>query len=45
MFLEEDLEIAPDFFAYFEAATPLMERDRCGWRDNLLACTPLASAW
>jgi alpha-1,3-mannosyl-glycoprotein beta-1,2-N-acetylglucosaminyltransferase len=27
LFLEEDLEIAPDFFNYFEAVTPLMNRD------------------
>lgn len=26
LFVEEDLEIAPDFFTYFEATTPLMAR-------------------
>lgn len=27
MFLEEDLEVAPDFFSYFEATAPLMAKD------------------
>jgi hypothetical protein len=39
IFLEEDLEIAPDFFTYFEATTPLMERDSSiycvsAWNDH-----------
>ena len=39
MFLEEDLEIAPDFFSYFEATAPLMARDSSiycvsAWNDH-----------
>ncbi|ESQ53067.1 hypothetical protein EUTSA_v10025208mg [Eutrema salsugineum] len=37
--LEDDMEIAPDFFDYFEAAASLMDRDRTimaasSWNDN-----------
>jgi alpha-1,3-mannosyl-glycoprotein beta-1,2-N-acetylglucosaminyltransferase len=31
IFLEEDLEVAPDFFMYFEAAAPLLKRDSSLW--------------
>ena len=39
LFLEEDLEIAPDFFSYFEATAPLMARDSTiycisAWNDH-----------
>jgi alpha-1,3-mannosyl-glycoprotein beta-1,2-N-acetylglucosaminyltransferase len=39
LFVEEDLEVAPDFFTYFEATTPLMERDSSiycvsAWNDH-----------
>lgn len=27
IFLEEDLEVAPDFFSYFEATAPLLDQD------------------
>lgn len=36
IFLEEDLEVAPDFFTYFEATAPLLEADETLW---------CASAW
>jgi hypothetical protein len=36
LFLEDDLEIAPDFFSYFEATVPLMAND------NSIYCV---SAW
>eukprot|EP00928_Gymnodinium_smaydae_P064443 TRINITY_DN47771_c0_g1_i1.p1 TRINITY_DN47771_c0_g1~~TRINITY_DN47771_c0_g1_i1.p1 ORF type:complete len:638 (-),score=60.79 TRINITY_DN47771_c0_g1_i1:339-2252(-) len=37
--LEDDLEIAPDFFSYFEATLPLLRSDPClfcvsAWNDN-----------
>jgi alpha-1,3-mannosyl-glycoprotein beta-1,2-N-acetylglucosaminyltransferase len=37
--LEDDMEIAPDFFDYFEAAASLMDRDKTimaasSWNDN-----------
>ena len=37
--LEEDLEIAPDFFSYFAATIPMLEADRqlfciSAWNDN-----------
>lgn len=37
--IEDDMEIAPDFYSYFDALTPLLERDRTlfcisAWNDN-----------
>ncbi|CAI0471343.1 unnamed protein product [Linum tenue] len=37
--LEDDMEIAPDFFEYFEAAAALLEKDKSimavsSWNDN-----------
>lgn len=39
LFLEEDLEVAPDFFSYFEATAPLLDRDASllcvsAWNDH-----------
>jgi alpha-1,3-mannosyl-glycoprotein beta-1,2-N-acetylglucosaminyltransferase len=39
LFLEDDLEIAPDFFPYFEATVPLMAKDNSiycisAWNDH-----------
>ncbi len=39
LFVEEDLEIAPDFFSYFAATAPLLEQDRTilcisAWNDH-----------
>eukprot|EP00878_Enallax_costatus_P016777 GHUV01017607.1.p1 GENE.GHUV01017607.1~~GHUV01017607.1.p1 ORF type:complete len:296 (+),score=17.89 GHUV01017607.1:242-1129(+) len=31
LFLEEDLEIAPDFFSYFEHTSPLLDQDSSLW--------------
>jgi alpha-1,3-mannosyl-glycoprotein beta-1,2-N-acetylglucosaminyltransferase len=31
LLVEEDLQVAPDFFAYFEATRPLLDRDRSLW--------------
>lgn len=39
LFMEEDLEIAPDFFSYFSAFAPVLERDKSlmcvsAWNDH-----------